>query len=369
MGGRSRARVAVSHVIQQGYPATTTKRTKKNSGRVNPYSITGISIVFIYTVIYVYFRDSLPDKWSVDSAKIIEILNYGGAGGDLDNSFAVTAALFGLIGVDNLDVFTCSVSALFLLFATHDIRRAGDFFTRLLLIAPCIMLNMFAPSKETVVLIMTMFITVSAIYFRTSKKYTFISFLFLYAVYGVFVRQYYLLIVGVFFLVYWLWRRPLKYHLLAAIVAAGAIMAAPSSILQTLQSPRDTSNAYAEQIGSDNRTAFTNIASPATGPGFLVNYAYAGTVLITPVLYFQTASDFFMQLMIGAMLVILYRARKKARRGHDRYETRFFASLFIAHILVQLIFEPDLGSFTRHLTSVLLYLIAIKVAERKPFLR
>jgi hypothetical protein len=344
------------------------RNAPRNRRRFNQYSIAGIALVIVYVLIYAFFRESLPEKWSVDSAKIIEILNYGGAGGDLDNSFAVTAALFGLIGVDNLDIFTCLVSALFLFFATHDIRRAGDFFSRLLLIAPCIMLNMFAPSKETVVLIMTMFITVSAIYFRTSKKFTFASFLFLYVVYGIFVRQYYLLIVGVFFAVYWLWRRPLKYHLLAAVIAAGAILAAPSSVLQTLQSPRDTSNAYAEQIGSDNRTAFTNIASPATGPGFLVNYAYAGTVLITPVLYFQTASDFFMQLMIGAMLVILYRARKKARRGHDRFEVRFFASLFIAHILVQLIFEPDLGSFTRHLTSVLLYLIAIKVAERKPFL-
>jgi hypothetical protein len=232
------------------------------------------------------------------------------------------------------------------------------------------MLNMFAPSKETVVLIMTMLITVSAIYFQTSKALTFWAFLLLYAIYGVFVRQYYLLIVGVFFIVYFLWRRPLKYHILAAIVVVGAVLAAPSSILQTLQSPRDTSNAYAEQIGSDNRTAFTNIASPSNGAGFLVNYGYAATVLITPVLYFQTASDVFMQLMIATMLFILYKARRRSRRrGEDRFELRFFASLFVAHILVQLIFEPDLGSFTRHLTSVILYIVAIKVSENKPISR
>jgi hypothetical protein len=341
----------------------------RGTRRFNQYSIAGVLIVFVYMVIYIYFRDALPEKWSVDSAKIIEILNYGGAGGDLDNSFAVTAALFSIIGVDNLDVFTCVVSAIFLLFATHGIRRPGDFFSRLLVIAPCIMLNMFAPSKETVVLVMTMLITFSAIYFRTSKVLTIGAFLFLYAIYGVFVRQYYLLIVGVFFIVYYLWRRPLKYHLAAAALAVAAIMAAPSSILQTLQSPRDTSNAYAEQIGSDNRTAFTNVASPATGPGFLVNYVYAATVLITPVLYFQTASDFFMQLMIATMLVVLYKARRRSRRGPDRFELRFFASLFIAHILVQLIFEPDLGSFTRHLTSVMLYIVAIRVSENKPIPR
>lgn len=348
-------------------PAIPGRPPRRSTRRFNPYSIAGVLIVFVYAVIYIYFRDALPEKWSVDSAKIIEILNYGGAGGDLDNSFAVTAALFGLIGVDNLDVFTCSVSAIFLMFATHGIRRAGDFFSRLLLIAPCIMLNMFAPSKETVVLIMTMLITVSAIYFKTSKTLIFWAFLLLYAIYGVFVRQYYLLIIGVFFIVYFLWRRPLKYHLLAAVVVVGAILAAPSSILQTLQSPRDTSNAYAEQIGSDNRTAFTNIASPSNGVGFLVNYGYAATVLITPILYFQTASDVFMQLMIATMLFILYKARRVSRRaGQDRFELRFFASLFVAHILVQLIFEPDLGSFTRHLTSVILYIIAIKVSENKP---
>ncbi|WP_454902164.1 hypothetical protein [Variovorax gossypii] len=341
---------------------------RRSTHRVNQFSIAGILIVLVYTVIYAYFREMLPEKWSVDSAKIIEILNYGGTG-DMDNSFAVTAALFSIIGVDNLDVFTCGVSAIVLLFATHGIRKAGDFFSRLLLIAPCIMLNMFAPSKETVVLIMTMCITVSSIYFRTSKILTYGAFLSLYAIYGIFVRQYYLLIVGVFFAVYYLWCRPLKYHFLATIVVVGAVMAAPSSLLQTLQSPRDTSNAYAEQIGSDNRTAFTNIASPASGPGFLANYAYAATVLITPVLYFQTASDAFMQLMIAAMLIILHKARRRSKREPERFEPRFFGSLFIAHILVQLIFEPDLGSFTRHLTSVMLYIIAIKVSENKPIQR
>ncbi|REN07249.1 hypothetical protein DSI41_23325, partial [Mycobacterium tuberculosis] len=59
----------------------------------------------------------------------------------------------------------------------------------------------------------------------------------------------------------------------------------------------------------------------------------------------------------------------KSKREPERFEPRFFGSLFIAHILVQLIFEPDLGSFTRHLTSVMLYLIAIKVSENKPIPR
>lgn len=348
--------------IDHALPRRAVRR--RSSARFNQFSLAGALIVLVYTVIYAYFRDMLPEKWSVDSAKIIEILNYGGAG-DLDNSFGVTAALFGLIGIDNLDVFTCSVSAVFLVFATHNIRKAGDFFSRLLLIAPCIMLNMFSPSKETVVLIMTMLITFSAIFFRTSKWMVVGAFLLLYSIYGVFVRQYYLLIVGVFFAVYFLWGRSLKYHFAAGVLAVGAILAAPPSILQTLQSPRDTSNAYAEQIGSDNRTAFTNIVPPTNGVAFLANYAYAATVLITPVLYFQTASDFFMQFMIAAMLVILYRARKRSRRDPNRFEVKFFGSLFIAHIIVQLIFEPDLGSFTRHLTSVILYLIAIKVSENK----
>jgi len=63
-----------------------------------------------------------------------------------------------------------------------------------------------------------------------------------------------------------------------------------------------------------------------------------------------------------AMLLILYKARRRSRRNPGEFEPRFFGSLFVAHILVQLIFEPDLGSFTRHLTSVMLYLIAIKVS-------
>ncbi|REN19349.1 hypothetical protein DSI41_10725, partial [Mycobacterium tuberculosis] len=103
----------MSHAIPG--PAATARTTtiRRGTRRFNQYSIAGVLIVFVYVIIYAYFREMLPEKWSVDSAKILEILNYGGTD-EMDNSFAVTAALFSIIGSNNLDVFTCISSAIFL---------------------------------------------------------------------------------------------------------------------------------------------------------------------------------------------------------------------------------------------------------------
>lgn len=143
-------------LLSSTVPATAARRSTR---RFSLFLMARVLIVVVYAIIYIYFRDQLPEKWSIDSEKIMEIMSYRGVGGALDNSFAVTASLFGLIGVDKLNIFTCVLSAVFLLFATHGVRRASDLFSRSLLIAPCIMLNMFAPSKETIVLLMTMLIT------------------------------------------------------------------------------------------------------------------------------------------------------------------------------------------------------------------
>lgn len=325
-----------------------------------------ISAAFIcgYVIVYMFFRDSLPEKWSVDSAKILSILSYG-SGGGLDNSFAATAAFFSIIGRDNLDVFTVCTSSIFLIFATYGTRVPSDFALRWLLIMPCMMLNMFAPSKETIVLIITMMICAPVIFARGSKPYIWTMLTLLYLPYGLLVRKYYLLIFATFLLLHFAWRKGRRVRIAASAIVLCGLLVSPSGVLETLQSPRDTSNSYAQSIGSDNRTAFNNPVPPTSGPNFLVNYGYATALLLTPIIFFQTPSDVFAQIVMIAVLVSLFRTRNRLKHASGHSITAIFLALLVAHILVQLIFEPDLGSFTRHLSSVFLYLITMRAAEAR----
>lgn len=343
------------------------KRPSGALARVSELSVFPLvngALIAGYVIVYLFFRDALPEKWSVDSAKILSILGYGN-GGSLDDSFAATAAFFSVIGRENLDLFTVCISSVYTVFATHGARTLRDFTLRWLLIMPCMMLNMFAPSKETIVLILTMMISAPVIFSRGSKLSIWVMLASLYLCYGLLVRKYYVLILGVFLLIYFISRQSRRVQIAASTLVLCGVLFSPSEVVMSLQSPRDTSNSYAEVVGSDNRTAFNNLVPPTNGLNFIVNYAYAAAVLLAPAISFHTLSDVVMQVVIITVLMLLFKARKRLRHSRDHSVTRFFAALFFSHILVQIIFEPDLGSFTRHLSSVFLYLIAMRAAEVK----
>ena len=96
-----------------------------------------------------------------------------------------------------------------------------------------------------------------------------------------------------------------------------------------------------------HRTVFLN-PLPVDGlVNFSINYLYAAIRLNAPVFFAPSFKDLFLTIYAWALIYALYRYRKPATL------TGFCArALVISHLLVLLVFEPDHGTYLRHLSSV-----------------
>lgn len=184
----------------------------------------------------------------------------------------------------------------------------------------------------------------------------------IYIGYAFVFRQYYLIIIALWFgillfiNVSWGWRT-----VLITLVPL-AMLAVPSEIYDTLQMQRDIVNiTRAGFAGAGNRTAFLNLVEPNGLGTFIVNFFYAAFRLNLPFIGGGPKEVYlFTNLCIYAWLMVT-----GLRSGNPRIS--WPAGLFLAHVLVLNIFEPDLGSYLRHISTALLLLAPSLVMHDRLF--
>lgn len=316
--------------------------------------------------LYLLFRfallDLLPAKFMVDAGTIADIL----AGQDIGtegDSFNMTASMFALFPEGLQTGLVVSLGCAMIVMTFRVLRSWGGVITVLTILFPLLILGLVAPSKETLV-IMISFVILAASRLGRGFLPVMVSCLVLYLAYGSLVRDYYLLILGLFLALVVYSRLPMALRIVVAILATSAILLVPNDIFMQLQGTRDESNTYAQYIAfSDNRTAFFNPLVPDSLGHFLVNYVYAAILLNFPFVSFLSARDMvlFINVLIYASLV-----RTSLRHGAMREKT--LATLFLSHVLVLWLFEPDLGSYFRHFSSVFAYLIPALALREQRFL-
>jgi hypothetical protein len=139
------------------------------------------------------------------------------------------------------------------------------------------------------------------------------------------------------------------------VVAAVALTAlAPVSVYDALQTPRDSANHYAlNLLHRDNRTIFFNPYPPDSFLHFWGNYIYALGVLNVPFVRVNniSANEFVIALNVAFFVWLLMAGQREGGKSQA------LAMLFLSHIIVLNLFDPDLGSYFRHFSSVYLYLI------------
>ncbi len=172
----------------------------------------------------------------------------------------------------------------------------------------------------------------------------------LYLAYAIIFRQYFVIILAVwlgilvFLKVDWRWR----IVMLVAVPLIAVML--PDSLYDTLQMQRDMVN-YSRLGGEGNRTAFLNLVHPDGFRTFPINYLYAAWRLNLPILAGGGPKEAYLFVMLCVYFVLMITG---LRSGNPRVS--WPAALFCAHMLVLNIFEPDLGSYLRHLSTALLFL-------------
>jgi len=172
-----------------------------------------------------------------------------------------------------------------------------------------------------------------------------------YAAYAVIFRQYYFLIIPVWFFLVLFIEAPGSWRVVLLVAIPIVMVVIPKEIYDTLQVQRDMVNmARAGFAGEGNRSAFLNLVEPNGVFTFIVNFFYAAVRLNLPFDRLAPNNIFlFMNVCLYFWLSV------SGMRSANRIVS-WPAALFFAHIVVITIFEPDLGSYLRHASTAILLL-------------
>ncbi len=176
-----------------------------------------------------------------------------------------------------------------------------------------------------------------------------------YLFYAYYMREYFIVILAAFAGLMILASASWGLRLALIAAALGVLSLAPSELFQILQGPRDAINMLrmaTTVVGT--QSAFTNPLPPDSLGNFLINYGYAFVRLNIPVLFdLRMQEIFLLSVSVTTFLLIWFGIR------HGGPKERACALLVLAHALTLNLFEPDLGSYLRHLTSATIYLAPV----------
>ena len=305
----------------------------------------------LFTAIFIYGPTILLDKQGNDAEAILNLA----AKGRIENVgvgyyYTSLVATFLSGGTQRALVFL--LGSLFIYRLFRDLRSPVYASMALALsVAPIFMfLTIFA--KDTTMPLLTL-IVLHIFQGKYSIHLRVALVTIIYLIFGAFFRQYYLLIALTFFALYFLSRARMRWLLFYTPIFGIILLLIPSDIFPELQGARDLINKGNDSV----RSAFFNYVPPTDLASFIINYAYAAARLNLAPLFSFSMKEIFLFANNVIFLALIYFGVKNSNE-----KIRYPAFLFLSHILVLIIFEPDLGSYLRHSSSVLLYLVPVMVS-------
>lgn len=296
------------------------------------------------------FSAYLPEQFFRDQMKLIDSLTQDAEG---LSSFRASALAYAWLTFGHPEWLVPVCGLAYVVLLARFTPRISTMYAALALFAPSLMLNLVVLGKETLVTGMSAFVVVALLRSGSSRK-AILLMLAAYALYGWFVRPYYFAIGGLFLLLSLAGQLPARGRLWLAAGAFAVFCVLPAELYSLAAMHRDTANNYALfRGGFDIRTMVHNVVIPGNAFEFVVNYVYSLAVLNLPVLFFHGLRDL---LLTGTNLLVSWLIWRGVTRGDATQ--RNLALLMLAHVLVLCLFEPDVGSYSRHLLSVSLYAAA-----------
>ncbi|WP_225920541.1 hypothetical protein [Pseudonocardia oceani] len=318
-------------------------------------------------------RSLLPPRFFFDDRHIQdEMLTAAGPSSD---SFITMAWLYRLMGADDhpTAVQAATMIAFFVLLFTcapwSQIRAFGIVETGVLCFAAVSCAVYLAQySKESLVLLLVLVLMSSM---RWSSEVFFVVLVFLYAA---FIRPYWFMIIAVYLVLRLLFkqtRRPIWLLLTIAIGMFAFAVTATAVLNVDLNSFRDSvassrvNSIYAQSAIQD----YVSVSGPVSAS---VNALVSMVLLMVPVPLLADLSAIYLVFSVltaGLWLLLTGVIVSGMRSGRLRGDTRLAraCALLLAMVTVQAIFEPDYGSYLKHLTPLLpLFLVALVRHRARP---
>jgi|GEM_PF-3335090 len=313
-------------------------------------SIVFLTIGILFCVFIAYFKESIfPEKYFFDSLTLQYAIEHP-VRERLDQSFSNTAKFYRIFNIDKY--FVAPLLALFAyffvifkLFKNYSIQYISFFSYILLVVYSAIaMVYMATYSKDFVLFLIVM---VPFVYFEKKSLIVWSIFVFLYAY---FFRNYWFISIALFWgIKLFLVKKPKLlmlfipfYYVLISFVY-NYIFGTPLSLIR-----------YIANLDRDADSAQTAIAIFIQGDNFFMeaaNYFITLIFLIIPLPLLLLAKPLYIVLSLLISL-FFYNFFKLYVNEYNNKEYSNIFSFVISFMLVQSLFEPDYGSFVRHLAPL-----------------
>jgi hypothetical protein len=312
--------------------------------------------LLVFTLLVFFGDQILPEVMSFDSEIITRIMDdavdfqVGESG-----SYGAVASFFRAIPPPFDIVFILTVGwssfLLFLLPLKHERTVLLAFY----MILPPMLSAMVRIQKELIVITLAMAVLFVATRERLNGLLKVLAIGGLYSGYAYFFgRDYYYVIATVFVGTLAFVRASIIVRFLMVMVGLCALLLVPVDWLDQLQGVRDRMSFYRVGVSAIGyRTAFANVWDVDSLPHFLGNYANAFARLNMP-MFFDLGvwkGWYWFTVVITYCWVLSVGFRKGDAKG------RLLLALYVSHVIVLNMFEPDAGTYTRHVTSVFLYML------------
>ena len=313
-------------------------------------SIVLFTIGIIFCVLIAFFKESIfPEKYFFDSLT----LQYGvdhPIKETLDQSFSNTAYFYRIFHIDKN--FAAPILALlvyffviFKLFKNYSVNYISFFSYALIIVYSAIAMVYLATYSKDLVL----FLIVVLPFVYLEKKSLLIWSLFV-VFYAFYFRNYWFIIIALFWgFKFFITQKPRLlllaipvYYILISFMY-NYIFGTPLSMIR-----------YLTNLDRDAESAQTAIAIFIDGNNFLMeatNYFVTLIFLIVPIPLLLLGKPFYVILTL-LIMVFFYNFIKTYLKEYSNKDYTNIFSFVISFMLVQSLFEPDYGSFVRHLAPL-----------------
>jgi hypothetical protein len=310
--------------------------------------------VVLYGLVFAKAGALLPEFIFRDADKIQAQMS--GSSTYEGSSFDAVASFYRMFGPTLLNLLIVATGALFMRAMLCRANRFGLCAAALLLCLPCVFFNLFVASKDTLVVMMSL-----AIFWAARSRRAWLApcvALLLYSAFALLVRPYFLLIVVLAAGALLFQQLSMRWRVVLIVALAGSVAFAPASVYFALLHPRDMAVDYlVYQSPFGARTSFYNPLPPLSWVAFVYDYLYATARLNLALLFSPGAKELAMQLFV--VLAVWPALRSLGSRARLPFAYRLCACVVFAHVCVSMLFEPDLGSYIRHLSSIALFSMAL----------
>lgn len=322
--------------------------------------VTNSSLVLLLFVVFALnltlIAPSLPISFSLDEVIILDMIYFGRLDVGFFSSYGNVAYFYSLLPEFFLSDFFNSF--LVLLCLSFLIVKTKNHAAGMLIAALSVFLFIYMGRvcKDIFILLL---LTIFYLFRSRSYRVVLGMFVLMYFSYALFFRGYYFLILGVFFMLPLLLRRPV----LTCLILFLFLLLTPSWLYEYVYSARMDVNLN-RFYSSDVRTIIMSPSSMMNVVGFLINYLYSVVVIMFPFFYGLKAQDLLVFAINWSLFFLIIRTMNR-RKVSDQKAFKF-ENLLISHVIVMFIFEPDLGSFFRHILVLLpVVVVCMEVSDFK----